>query len=294
MVSAICASVGSYRSTEADIISDMNRALVITLHDRQDQWLTPDTIEDYRSHLRIGLLKQTSTLCYVLDDRHGLRRLAPHRRDRQQLTSNAMPLSSHAIQGYANCSFADVFGMSDQRTPFSLTLMAMIWAVAATAYHRRRNGLNGGMSGDKKSYDNGVGPAACLAIAQSVENITTSVETITTTSLGTLSYSANDDCFYNSMTHQPVRFTPMQHQLMQMFFTSSAHQLSKAAICSALWPKKPDASDTLYTLIRRVKPLIEAYGLSIEADRGRAYRLTGRGNVGGGALAESDIAIIQR
>ena len=249
IVSAIYASVDSYRCTERDIVGDMNRALVITLHDRQDQWLTPDTIQDYRSHLRLPLLRETSTLCYVLDDRRGQRHASRQSRSKRQLTSNAMPLSNHTIRGYANCSFADVFGMSDQRTPLSLTLMAMLWAAATTLYHRQRNGA----FGNKLSNSSNGGAYATL---------------------GSLSYSTDDDCFYDATDNQTVRFTPMQHQLMRMFFNNSQHYLTKANICSALWPKKPDASDTLYTLIRRVKPIIEAYGLSIEADRGRAYRIT--------------------
>jgi len=41
-----------------------------------------------------------------------------------------------------------------------------------------------------------------------------------------------------------------------------------------LWPKKPDASETLYTLIRRLKPIVsERCGLKIVADRGDGYRL---------------------
>ena len=265
IVSAICASASSYRCTENDIVNDMNRALVITLHDRQDQWLTPDTIQDYRSHLRIDLLRETSTLCYVVDDRRGLKRMSSHNRDRQQLMSDAMTMRSHTIRSYANCSFADVFGMSNQRTPLSLTLMAMLWAAAATIYHRRQN---------------------CTAIAPYSEATTNNEESVDLShyvTLGTLAYSASDDNFFNNAVcstygrlqskKQPVRFTPMQHQLMRMFFNSNNHQLTKAEICSTLWPKKPDASETLYTLIRRVKPIAEAYGLAIEVERGRAYRL---------------------
>ena len=44
-----------------------------------------------------------------------------------------------------------------------------------------------------------------------------------------------------------VKLTPMQQQLMEMFFQSPAHSLTKAEICAALWPGKPDASETLYT-----------------------------------------------
>ena len=71
-----------------------------------------------------------------------------------------------------------------------------------------------------------------------------------------------------------VKFTPMQQQLMEMLWLSPSHQLSKAEICDALWPKKPDASETLYTLIRRLKPIIEEHSdLKIESDRGKSYSL---------------------
>ena len=71
-----------------------------------------------------------------------------------------------------------------------------------------------------------------------------------------------------------VKLTPMQQQLMEMLWQSPSHQLSKAEICDALWPKKPDASETLYTLIRRLKPIIEEHSdLKIESDRGKAYGL---------------------
>ena len=71
-----------------------------------------------------------------------------------------------------------------------------------------------------------------------------------------------------------VSLTPMQQQLMEMLWMSPSHQLTKKEICDALWPKKPDANDTLYTLIKRLKPVIEQHSdLRIESDRGRAYEL---------------------
>ena len=71
-----------------------------------------------------------------------------------------------------------------------------------------------------------------------------------------------------------VKLTPMQQQLMEMLWQSPSHQLSKAEICDALWPKKPDANETLYTLIRRLKPIIEQHSdLKIEVDRGKSYGL---------------------
>ena len=72
-----------------------------------------------------------------------------------------------------------------------------------------------------------------------------------------------------------LRLTPMQQQLMEMLWQSPSHKLSKTEICDALWPKKEDASETLYTLIRRLKPIIEQHSdLKIESDRGKAYGLT--------------------
>ena len=82
-----------------------------------------------------------------------------------------------------------------------------------------------------------------------------------------------DGRFVNAKGYE-VKLTPMQQQLMEMLWKSPSHQLSKAGICNALWPKKPDASETLYTLIRRLKPIIEEHSdLKIESDRGKSYGL---------------------
>ena len=76
-----------------------------------------------------------------------------------------------------------------------------------------------------------------------------------------------------------VKFTPMQQQLMEMFFNAPSHRLTKQEICDALWPKKPDASDTLYTLIRRLRPILEQNtSLVIESDRRKTYELRVRPN----------------
>jgi DNA-binding response OmpR family regulator len=90
---------------------------------------------------------------------------------------------------------------------------------------------------------------------------------------GGLNYVESENCFMDAHS-RPIKLTPMQQQLMELFFRSSSHSLTKAEICEALWPKKPDASETLYTLIRRLKPIIEEHSnLKIEVDRGKAYEL---------------------
>lgn len=76
-----------------------------------------------------------------------------------------------------------------------------------------------------------------------------------------------------SATH----LTPMQRQLMEMFVASDSHSLSKHEICDALWPKKDDASETLYALISRLKrELDKTSSFDIISDRGRAYILKRR------------------
>ena len=58
------------------------------------------------------------------------------------------------------------------------------------------------------------------------------------------------------------------------FWQSPSHSIPKEEICATLWPKKDDANDTLYTLIRRLKPIVEEHTrLKIVADRGRNYSL---------------------
>ena len=237
VMSAIFASVDSYHRTRNDIINDMDRALVLTIQENQHQWITPDTIQNYRSHLSIDLLKQTSNLCYVVKEED--------KRGENQLSSREMRLHQYTIQGYANCSMLDVFGMSNQHTSLSLSLMAMLWGIWSLFYYNKRN----------KQQER--------------------TERLAVKAFGALAYSAEEDSFFNQESHQTIKFTPMQHQLMQLFMQNTRHQLSKQEICESLWPKKPDANETLYTLIRRIKPIIESNcNLKIESERGKSYRLT--------------------
>ena len=138
----------------------------------------------------------------------------------------------------AKCSAATIFAMSDQRWASVLWMITIGWAAFCFYRHRRIVPLLVGV-----------------------------------TQYGGLSYAESEGRFLNSHD-EPLKLTPMQQQLMEMFFRSSTHSLSKSEICEALWPKKPDASETLYTLIRRIKPIIEEHSdLKIESDRGRAYEL---------------------
>lgn len=137
----------------------------------------------------------------------------------------------------ANCSFATTFMMSDQKASGSLLMVGMLWLLGSLWYVRRN------------------GPKLM------VQGL----------SYGGIVY--NNDKFITQSGEQ-IHLTPMQHSLLEMFITAETHTLSKQEICDQLWPKKPDANDTLYTLIRRIKPIIEAHSaLKIESDRGRSYSL---------------------
>ena len=149
----------------------------------------------------------------------------------------AVDTRGQQFKAYAHCSEATIFSLSDQRPATVLWVLTGVWAMLVWYRRQHYTVLPGGIT------------------------------------LGGLTYAEAEGRFYAS-DGQRVQLTPMQHQLMTMFFQSDAHLLTKAEICDALWPKKPDASDTLYTLIRRLKPIVEQHSsLKIESDRGRAYEL---------------------
>ena len=156
----------------------------------------------------------------------------------------AVDARSREFRAYARCSEATIFSLSDQRPAAALWLLTGCWALFVW-YRRRQEALL---------------PAAAPA-------------PVAGTSFGGLTFAEHEARFY-AADGSRVQLTPMQHQLLAMFFASPTHSLSKAEICEALWPKKPDASDTLYTLIRRLKSVVEQHSaLKIASDRSKAYRL---------------------
>jgi DNA-binding winged helix-turn-helix (wHTH) protein len=159
----------------------------------------------------------------------------------------AVDTRGQKFKAYAYCSEATIFSLSDQRPAAILWLLTAFWTLFM--WHRRRQ-------------------AAC--------NTPALVPSSISNTFGGLAYSEADNRFYAANGHE-VQLTPMQHQLMELFFHSPSYTLTKSEICDALWPKKPDASETLYTLIRRLKLVVEQHSqLKIESDRSKAYRLTVR------------------
>lgn len=136
-----------------------------------------------------------------------------------------------------NCSAITIFRMSDQRASGALLFTGFLWLLSSFWYMRTKHPKEIGL----------------------------------VLSYGGIVY--HNDQFATSAGEE-IRLTPMQHTLLEMFITSDTHTLAKQEICDRLWPKKPDASDTLYTLIRRIKPIIEEKSnLKIVSNRGRSYTL---------------------
>ncbi|MBO5626056.1 MAG: helix-turn-helix domain-containing protein [Prevotella sp.] len=171
----------------------------------------------------------------------------------------AVDTRSKQFKAYAHCSEATIFSLSDQRPAALLWMLTGCWAMFLFLSEKLR--VKSEESQDRR-------PEGEPSVAGRREKQSQF------SGFGGLTYSETEGRFY-AIDGNEVQLTPMQRQLLTMFFLSPSHSLSKAEICDALWPKKPDASDTLYTLIRRLKPVIERYSdLKIESDRSKAYRLT--------------------
>lgn len=217
MLMAVVSAVTSYKATSTRISEDVNNALALTKYQMPCDVVSADTIRCYRNNITIVELRDTAYLA-----------MRTVRRGNRQETE---------LIAEANCDFATIFMLSDQRASASLVVIGMLWLIVSTIYVRRHK------------------PEL---IVQGI-------------AYGGLIF--NNDRFCNA-TGERIHLTPMQHTLLEMFLKSDDHTLTKQEICDRLWPKKPDANDTLYTLIRRIKPIIEANSnLKIESDRGRSYSL---------------------
>ena len=271
-VSSVVTGTGNYMDAKDRIASDLNRALVRALSEKGGEWVTADTIrvckqlqaqstdvvamlirdELFTESLSIPELRGKSYVSFALIPQGGTQAVA-WKGDagvsgdtvvmRPDVLQNAD--MQVAFRGNVDCSFATVFGLSDLRLSVGLMAAAVLWGVFSLSQMRRR-------------------VVACMPAAGRNQ-------------LGGLRFDPSLNTFYNSADEE-VRFTPMQFQLMRMFFNAEGYKLSKAEICESLWPGKDDASETLYTLLRRLKRVVEQNSsLKIEAERGRAYKLTVNG-----------------
>lgn len=260
MLTSLLAGRHNYCKARNEITADLNQALAQTLKERKDYIITQDTIRVYKQlrktsggqvliavsderfcrYLKDKRLQQAAFITFdVVDSDFQNNSLG----DQAICSDTLIVKDKHAgetlaLKGYARLSVASILGMSDQRIPAACMISAFLWAMLSWLYLRKKQEGSEAVTG-----------------------------------FGGLVYSEVDQRFYTA-AHTPIRFTPMQQQLMLLFWNAPSHSLTKEDICAALWAKKEDANDTLYTLIRRLKPIVEEHtNLKIVADRGRNYSL---------------------
>lgn len=237
MLPSLFLSYGNYTTTKEYIINDVNQALAQTILYKTYDHITVDTLKVFRSKLQIDQLKETSYLSICTEEPSKI----PFCSDTMSYKVGDERLY---IRAYPNCSKAAIFDMSEQKLPSILFIISILWGLSSIMFFRMKPSEN-------------------------VNNIIESG----TISVGTLYFSKSSNRFWNEK-RQEIYFTPMQHRLMQMFIAADGNRLSVEEICHTLWPGKEDARDTLYTLVRRIKQVLEkACNVKIETEKGHFYVL---------------------
>lgn len=241
-VSCITISVSlsyvNYRLAKENIIEDVNQALAKTILTEPYNRITADTLYTYKSNLRISQLKETSYLSLCTEEP-----------SKVSFCSDTMSYivgnKTLHIRAYPNCTTAAIFNMSEQTIPGILFISSLLWGIFSLIYLHKKNAL-------------GVHSNSDLPML----------------SCGNLFFSESADQFYNNKK-EPIYFTPMQLSLMKMLIRSDNKRLSTEEICHNLWPKKDNAKESLYTLIRRLKPIVESNSnVRITSDKSGYYTLT--------------------
>ena len=230
----------NYVTAKEHIIEDVNQALVKTVLSSHPERITADTLRVFKSNLQIGQLKGTSYLSLCTDEP-----------SKVSFCSDTVSFkTAHErlyIRAYPNCSRATIFSISEQTIPSALLTASMLWGMFSLIYLRRKkNAMLAAMT-----------PVGGHVIA-----------------FGNLSFSASSCQFYNERKEE-IYFTSMQRSFMKMLMESEDKKMSIDDICRNLWPRKENAKESLYTLVRRLKPIVESNtNLKIVADKGGYYRLS--------------------
>ena len=238
MIPSLFLGYMNYRTAKEKIIEDVNQALVKTVLSSNPERITVDTLRVFKSNLQIDRLKETSYLSLCTDEP-----------SKVSFCSDTVSFkTAHErlyIRAYPNCSEATIFSISEQTVPSALLATSMLWGMFSLIYLR-----------GKKN--------ATLAAIPVKEHMA---------AFGNLSFSASSGQFYNERKEE-IYFTSMQRSFMKMLMESADKKVSVDDICRKLWPGKENAKETLYTLVRRLKPIVESNtNLKIVADKGGYYRL---------------------
>lgn len=237
MFPALFLGYNNYVEAKEEIIKDVNQALVKTiLHEMPDQ-ITTDTLEVFKSNLQIDQLKETSYLSLCTDEPSKITFCSDtisFKKENERLY----------IRAYPNCSKAIIFDISEQSVPGVLFSISILWGMFSMAYlYKKENTMS-------------------LTIATSPMKV-----------FGNLSFSSSLNQFYNEQNKE-IHFTPMQLSFMKMLMASENKKVSVDEICDKLWPGKDNAKESMYTLVRRLKPIVESNSnVKIVTDKNGHYAL---------------------
>lgn len=271
----------NYSEAQKAIVSDLNQALQQTIMQNSELWMNQDTLKtysrlsavfgnpvsiesynkDFAEALKLEQLKDKSGIIVHVKNKKAIDKPATDATPGKDQTKNYLasdtviwlsanlnlPESSQedlgiSFQGYVNYSASDVLALTDKKTPLLLLLLALLAGCLSWFLMRRKQAE-------------------------------TPVQKENLIAFGNLTFSCDKACFYKE-DQEKLRLTPQQYKIMEMFYLTSSHILARTDICEALWPGKENADETLNTLIRRLRPLIEENSnLKITTDRGRAYQL---------------------
>lgn len=271
----------NYSEAQKAIVSDLNQALQQTIMQNSELWMNQDTLKtysrlsavfgnpvsiesynrDFAEALKLEQLKDKSGIIVHVKNKKAIDKPATDATPGKDQTKNYLasdtiiwlsanlnlPESSQedlgiSFQGYVNYSASDVLALTDKKAPLLLLLLALMAGCLSWFLMRRKQAE-------------------------------TPVQKENLIAFGNLTFSCDKACFYKE-DQEKLRLTPQQYKIMEMFYLTSSHILARTDICEALWPGKENADETLNTLIRRLRPLIEENSnLKITTDRGRAYQL---------------------
>ncbi len=238
MLPALFLGYNNYAEAKENIIEDVNQALVKTIMQKMPDKITADTLRVFKSNLRIDQLKGTSYLSLCRDEPSKI-----------SFCSDTISFKTENerlyIRAYPNCSKATIFDISEQSMPGVLISISILWGMFSMIYLSRKGNA--------------------MIIAAPISQ---------TVSFGNLSYSVSLGQFYNEQKEE-IHFTPMQLSFMKILMAKENKKVAVEEICDKLWHGKDNARESLYTLVRRLKPIVESNSnVKIVTDKGGYYALT--------------------
>ena len=269
-LTAMATSCGSYRKAERNIENDLKQALAKTINEKGMETMRQDSIRAYQSIARTEGEMMTIAV--------GDETLRRHLRNPQLGEMAFITYTVRCERGgwkvtfdtEAKCSAVMIWSLSDQRLSAWLSVMALLSLALSFRGKRQSQPTNEARAESQARLGYALQEGGRRSQPTTNREPSSSLEWPRCEG-GRQSQPITMDSF--SATH----LTPMQRQLMEMFVASGSHRLSKHEICDALWPKKDDASETLYALISRLKrELDKTSSFDILSDRGRAYILKRR------------------